>query len=200
MFSKMRKCIIYYDCLMLVCSKDKINSSFIGRKPRISSNFEVNSATSTCIYTSTYIFYMSNYTNIPWNRNRNIIQYSILVSGLCMLYHNFIAHFHVISLRQSLVSGIYILVLVIILTHEMCRTYLSRYTKDSINSAYLLKNNVFFILNFKNRHEGGPRIIRPLHCDLQDLLCFILCLCCSVCRQRPCDGLIPHPKSTTNFA
>jgi hypothetical protein len=24
---------------------------------------------------------------------------------------------------------------------------------------------------------------------------FILCLCCSVCRYRPCDGLIPGPKS-----
>jgi hypothetical protein len=24
---------------------------------------------------------------------------------------------------------------------------------------------------------------------------FILCLCCSVCRQRPCDGLIPRSKS-----
>jgi hypothetical protein len=27
---------------------------------------------------------------------------------------------------------------------------------------------------------------------------FILCLCCSVCRQRPCDGLIPRPRSTTD--
>jgi hypothetical protein len=24
-----------------------------------------------------------------------------------------------------------------------------------------------------------------------------LCFCFSVCRQRPCDGLIPHPRSTT---
>jgi hypothetical protein len=27
------------------------------------------------------------------------------------------------------------------------------------------------------------------------LCAFILCLCCSVCRKRPCDGLIPHPRS-----
>jgi hypothetical protein len=26
----------------------------------------------------------------------------------------------------------------------------------------------------------------------------ILCLCCSVCRYRPCDGLIPRPKSLTD--
>jgi hypothetical protein len=27
------------------------------------------------------------------------------------------------------------------------------------------------------------------------LCAFILCLCCSVCRYRPCDGLIPRPRS-----
>jgi hypothetical protein len=27
------------------------------------------------------------------------------------------------------------------------------------------------------------------------LCAFILCLCCPVCRQRPCDGLITRPKS-----
>jgi hypothetical protein len=27
---------------------------------------------------------------------------------------------------------------------------------------------------------------------------FILRLCCPVCRQRPCDGLIPCPRSPTN--
>jgi hypothetical protein len=26
---------------------------------------------------------------------------------------------------------------------------------------------------------------------------FILCLCCPVCRQRPCDGLITRPISPT---
>jgi hypothetical protein len=25
----------------------------------------------------------------------------------------------------------------------------------------------------------------------------ILCLCCPVCRQRPCDGLITSPRSST---
>jgi hypothetical protein len=30
------------------------------------------------------------------------------------------------------------------------------------------------------------------------LCAFILCLCCSVCRQRPCDGLIPPPRSPTD--
>jgi hypothetical protein len=27
---------------------------------------------------------------------------------------------------------------------------------------------------------------------------FILCLCCFLCRQRPCDGLIPSPRSPIN--
>jgi hypothetical protein len=27
---------------------------------------------------------------------------------------------------------------------------------------------------------------------------FILCLCRLVCRYRPCEGLIPHPKSPTD--
>jgi hypothetical protein len=31
-----------------------------------------------------------------------------------------------------------------------------------------------------------------------DVCALILCLCCSVCRQRPCDGLIPRPRSPTN--
>jgi hypothetical protein len=26
---------------------------------------------------------------------------------------------------------------------------------------------------------------------------FILCLYCPACRQRPCDGLIPRPRSPT---
>jgi hypothetical protein len=30
------------------------------------------------------------------------------------------------------------------------------------------------------------------------MFAFILCLCCSVCRKRPCDGLIPHPRSPTD--
>jgi hypothetical protein len=30
------------------------------------------------------------------------------------------------------------------------------------------------------------------------LCVFILCLCCSVCRHRPCDELIPRPRSPTN--
>jgi hypothetical protein len=29
------------------------------------------------------------------------------------------------------------------------------------------------------------------------LCAFILCLCCPVCRQRPCDGLITRPRSST---
>jgi hypothetical protein len=28
---------------------------------------------------------------------------------------------------------------------------------------------------------------------------FILCLCCPVCRQRPCDGLIPRARSPAVF-
>jgi hypothetical protein len=30
------------------------------------------------------------------------------------------------------------------------------------------------------------------------LCAFILCLCCPVCRQPPCDGLIPRPRSPTD--
>jgi hypothetical protein len=30
------------------------------------------------------------------------------------------------------------------------------------------------------------------------LCAFILCLCCPVCRWRPWDGLIPHPRSPTD--
>jgi hypothetical protein len=26
---------------------------------------------------------------------------------------------------------------------------------------------------------------------------FILYLCCPVCKKRPCDGLITHPRSST---
>jgi hypothetical protein len=28
-----------------------------------------------------------------------------------------------------------------------------------------------------------------------DICVRLFCLCCSVCRQRPCDGLIPRPRS-----
>jgi hypothetical protein len=30
------------------------------------------------------------------------------------------------------------------------------------------------------------------------LCAFILCFCCSVCRQLPCDELIPCPRSPTD--
>jgi hypothetical protein len=40
------------------------------------------------------------------------ISLSTLLSGLCMLYHNSVAYFPVISLRQSLISGIYIAVVI----------------------------------------------------------------------------------------
>jgi hypothetical protein len=37
-------------------------------------------------------------------------------------------------------------------------------------------------------------VLTPLEARMR--VCeFILCLCCSVCRQRLCDGLIPRPES-----
>jgi hypothetical protein len=30
------------------------------------------------------------------------------------------------------------------------------------------------------------------------MFAFVLCLCCPVCRYRPCDGLIPRPRSPTD--
>jgi hypothetical protein len=30
------------------------------------------------------------------------------------------------------------------------------------------------------------------------LCAFILCLCCPLCRWRPCDGLMPRPRSPTD--
>jgi hypothetical protein len=53
------------------------------------------------------------------------------------------------------------------------------------------------------REEGGVvESTKQLHMAGQtstDVWCvyaFILCLRCPVCRQRPCDGLIPHKRST----
>jgi hypothetical protein len=31
------------------------------------------------------------------------------------------------------------------------------------------------------------------------LSAFILCLCCPVCRRRPCDGLIPRPRNPAEY-
>jgi hypothetical protein len=39
----------------------------------------------------------------------------------------------------------------------------------------------------------------PLKAWISVLCAFILCLCCSVCRQRPCDGLIPRPRRPTDY-
>jgi hypothetical protein len=33
---------------------------------------------------------------------------------------------------------------------------------------------------------------------MSTLCAFILCLCCSVCMQRPCNGLIPRSRSPTD--
>jgi hypothetical protein len=32
---------------------------------------------------------------------------------------------------------------------------------------------------------------------LMSVYAFMLCLCCTVCRLRPCDGLITRPRSPT---
>jgi hypothetical protein len=40
----------------------------------------------------------------------------------------------------------------------------------------------------------------PLKTWMSILCALILGLCCSVCRQRPCDWLIPHPRSPTDCA
>jgi hypothetical protein len=67
------------------------------------------------------------------------------------------------------------------------------------------------VFNFLGDHSGGAvwtiNCLHPLkHCDRgfeshlrHGCLCaFILCLCCSVCRLRPCVGLIPRPRSPTD--
>jgi hypothetical protein len=44
----------------------------------------------------------------------------------------------------------------------------------------------------------GSWIRIPLKAWLSVFCAFILCLCCSVCRQRSCDGVIPCPRSPTD--
>jgi hypothetical protein len=41
----------------------------------------------------------------------------------------------------------------------------------------------------------GSWVWIPLKEWMSALCAFILCLCCSVCSYRPCNGLIPRPRS-----
>jgi hypothetical protein len=45
----------------------------------------------------------------------------------------------------------------------------------------------------------GSCVRIPLKAWMSVLCAFILCLCCSVCRYRFCDGLIPRPRSPTDY-
>jgi hypothetical protein len=44
----------------------------------------------------------------------------------------------------------------------------------------------------------GSWVRIPLKAWTSVLCAFILCLCCSLCKERPCDGLIPCPRGTTD--
>jgi hypothetical protein len=72
-----------------------------------------------------------------------------------------------------------------------------------------------FTFSFSIRNKAGyrGRAVKGMNClrslerwdrgfeshSKHECLCeFILCSCCSVCRQRPCDGLISSPRSPTD--
>jgi hypothetical protein len=44
----------------------------------------------------------------------------------------------------------------------------------------------------------GSWVRIPLKAWMSVLCAFILCLCCSVCRYKPCEGLIPRQRSPTD--
>jgi hypothetical protein len=48
------------------------------------------------------------------------------------------------------------------------------------------------------RSNNGVMGSNPIRAWLS--VCVLLfCLCCSVCRQRPCEVLIPRPRTPTNY-
>jgi hypothetical protein len=66
---------------------------------------------------------------------------------------------------------------------------------------------VFSIADLSGRAVYGMNCFRSLerwdrrlesHSRDGCLCVFILCLCCYVCRYRPCDELIPRPSSPTD--
>jgi hypothetical protein len=67
--------------------------------------------------------------------------------------------------------------------------------------------NVFLAAYHSGRSALGMNRLRPLehtdhgfefHLRYGCLFAFILYLRCSVCRLRPCEGLIPRPRSPTH--
>jgi hypothetical protein len=68
-------------------------------------------------------------------------------------------------------------------------------------SLILKFSNKILQFNFGRFHFRRSRWLRGLRHDpsWHGSLCeFILCLYCSVCRYRPCDGLISRPRSPTD--
>jgi hypothetical protein len=56
----------------------------------------------------------------------------------------------------------------------------------------------FIVITRRSRwHERWERGFES-HLRHGCLFAFILCLCCSLCRKRPCDGMIPRPRSPTD--
>jgi hypothetical protein len=91
------------------------------------------------------------------------------------------------------------------------------FSENLILTAYGSKRGNYFVffdqyISVVAEHSGravwGMNCLRSLerwdrgfdsHSSHRCLCAFILCLCCSVCRQRPCYGLIPRPRSPTNW-
>jgi hypothetical protein len=80
------------------------------------------------------------------------------------------------------------------------------------SQVFLNTNREVWIAEGQNRWSRWPRdlrhelfsLARTLGSWVRNLLkswmsvcAFILCLCFSVCRRRPCDGLISRPRSPT---
>jgi hypothetical protein len=88
---------------------------------------------------------------------------------------------------------------------SMQATYIYIYLKEIVMSMYVK------ILNINDKADHSDRAVWSMNCprllERWDrgfesrsrygwLYAFILCLCCSVCRWRPCDWLIPRPRIT----
>jgi hypothetical protein len=83
------------------------------------------------------------------------------------------------------------------------------YSKDfTVTERKLLKFDGLLLEGARSGadHSGMNRLRTLEHWDrgfeshlIHGCLCaFILCLCCSMSNQRPCDGLISHPRNLTD--
>jgi hypothetical protein len=62
------------------------------------------------------------------------------------------------------------------------------------NVVFIIPQPITVVARSKERCELGFKFHLRHGC----LCAFILCLCCPVSRQTPCDVLIPRPKSPTD--